>query len=108
MSHRSRLFRFIAAWVGDESCEEVILNAWRIPHEVSPIFSLCRKIQKSNHLLSRWNKECFRYCSLKITQILSIIDKIQKLEPSLENLIIEENLQRELDEWFHRDETLKR
>ena len=36
------------------------------------------------------------------------VDKIQKLEPSLENLIIEENLQRELDEWFHRDETLKR
>ena len=76
------------------------MNAWRIPHEGSPTFSLCRKIQKSKHLLSRWTKECFKHCNLKITQILSKIDEIQKLEPSLENLILKENLQRELDEWF--------
>lgn len=57
-----------------------------------------KKKKKSRYLLSRCNKEWFKHYNSKMTQILSKIDEIQKLEPSPENLIFEENLQRELDE----------
>ena len=63
-----RPFRFFNAWFRDNSCKEVIQQAWQTPSKDSPLFQLVQKSKVVKGYLKAWNGEVFGFMHSKIAQ----------------------------------------
>ena len=52
----------------------------------SPMFTVCKKIKETKNDFRRWNKECFGNIQTRIREKWEQLDKVQKEEPTQENL----------------------
>ena len=103
-----RPFRFEAMWVRDLRCGGVIRKAWSTVVTGSHAFVLCRKQSITSKALSKWNKEVFGNCNLKIKELTASITELQAKSRSERNVRKEAMLQGELNEWLRRNEVLWR
>ncbi len=53
---KKHLFRFEAAWIKREGCEDVIREAWSLPQSGSRMFQLCQKIKSCRMAFLQWSK----------------------------------------------------
>ena len=53
---KKHLFRFEAAWITREGCEDVIREAWSLPQSGTRMFQLCQKIRSCRMALLQWSK----------------------------------------------------
>ena len=100
------LFRFVAAWLRDPRCFEVIRLAWKKVFYGCSGLKLCRKQRATTSALKRWNKDEFGYCQTRISELTSQIEVIQSKEVSVTNARIKANLQSELNEWLTRNDLI--
>ena len=84
---KGRPFRFETVWSRDPTC--VINEAWQSNWIGNPSYQLCRKMQKTREALSIWRKEVFGAGGTKIKGLLDQLKKVQMVDPSEENAIIE-------------------
>ena len=85
-----RLFRFVAAWLRDPRCFEVIRLAWKKVFYGCSGLKLCRKQRATTSALKRWNKDEFGYCQTRISELTSQIEVIQSKEVSVTNARIKQ------------------
>ena len=52
----------------------------------SPMFKVYKKIKEIKNDFRRWNKECFGNIQTRIREKWEQLDKVQKEEPTQENL----------------------
>ena len=105
-SFAHRPFRFEAAWVRDNECNDVVEKAWNEKVGGLALVKLCKKQVATRSAIRKWNKEVFRHCQAKINKLMDRITNIQKNTPFEDNDRAEKALQVELSEWLERCEIL--
>lgn len=70
-------FRFLTAWCRDDSCEEVIQNAWNCKIGGSHSFRLMVKTNNTKKALRTWNKEVFGRCDVKLKNLKNRLSWLQ-------------------------------
>ena len=103
-----RPFRFEAIWTRDPRCSGVINEAWNREVQGAPCYKLYRKQSNTTKALKKWNREVFGNCQTKISELSSLIEKVQSKEMNESNARKEAALQCELEEWMRRNEVLWR
>jgi hypothetical protein len=104
--HCPRPFRFIAAWIRDSRCAEIVHGAWQKSFFGCDSFKLFQKQKNTAMALKKWNKEEFGFCHTRIKELSSQIESLQCNQVSETNARLEGKLLGELNEWLIRTDVL--
>lgn len=101
-----RPFCFEAMWANDPRCLEVVKIAWQKETVGNDCFKLCKKQFLTTSALRKWNKDIFGHCQARIAELTTEIERIQCEITSETNIILEAKLQKQLNVWLCRNETM--
>lgn len=75
-------FWFLATWCHNESCKEVICNAWNYQVDGFHNFWLMVKTNNTKAALRIWNKDVFERCDVKLKNLENRLFWLQNQPPS--------------------------
>lgn len=99
-----RPFRFEAMWLNDDSCFDVVHNAWNLTVSGSLSFQICYKIKFVKKALTEWNNSHLGNLHTKTKLITDEIYSLQQKFQSPSLLDQEKNLHFQLDHWLKNSE----
>uniref|UniRef100_A0A803NMF8 Reverse transcriptase n=1 Tax=Cannabis sativa TaxID=3483 RepID=A0A803NMF8_CANSA len=91
-------FRYLDAWSRDESCKDVIREAWAISVHGIRSFQLVSKLDNTRRRLSIWNRTHFGLCKEKLKTLNRLLLEVQQRIPSEDNLKLEADILLEIEE----------
>lgn len=92
-------------WLQHENCKNVIMEGRKNVYQGSVPFQVCRKLKYIVGCLLRWNKETFGRVQTRITTLLNGIQDVARTQVPWE---VKQEMMRELEEWYKREEILWR
>lgn len=103
---RRNTFRFEAMWLQDESCKEVIKDAW-IANQISPSPAAFKwKMTRIGCILKSWEKENFGHITRQIASCYRALEQVQAEWPSSETLEREKTIELELQSLSKKEEIM--
>ena len=101
-----RPFKFFSAWFRDQSCKEVIKEAWQHSYYGSPAYQLIQKGKPVKDHLRKWNHDTFGYTQVRIRQLTTQLEFLRSQPAIVDNIQLERHIEQELDEQFTREEDM--
>ncbi|XP_060667196.1 uncharacterized protein LOC132799408 [Ziziphus jujuba] len=83
-------------------------GAWKGTESLTRRLLVRQKILNTALALKNWNRNVFGFCQSRVLDLKDKLQRIQRINPTDDNLLEEQSLQWELDEWRKRLELLWR
>ncbi|XP_026429888.1 uncharacterized protein LOC113326359 [Papaver somniferum] len=77
-----RPFHFMAMWIGDPTCRDIIANSWSVNVVGSPAYRLKAKLLITKKGLRDWNKSSFGNIQTNISIIMTDLAELQLSNPT--------------------------
>uniref|UniRef100_A0A803QEM9 Reverse transcriptase domain-containing protein n=1 Tax=Cannabis sativa TaxID=3483 RepID=A0A803QEM9_CANSA len=78
---KSRLFRYENMWARDPRCIWIVKEAWAQHFHDHPMINFHRKVKRTGHMLTRWNKSQFRHVKRQVEEATKILNDAELHRP---------------------------
>lgn len=102
------MFRFESMWLKDKRCEEVVKIAWVEEEMIATKRVLERFLARCRADLSAWNKLEFGHIGRKISELQSMLEELELLLASTEQVRELKNTRVELNCWLEKEDVMWR
>ena len=65
-------------WLANRGCSDIVLRAWEVQHEGSPMFKVSKKLKKCKKMLKSWSKDHFGSVKRQLAKTKELLWKAEE------------------------------
>ncbi|CAM8931867.1 unnamed protein product [Rhodiola kirilowii] len=99
------LFRYEIMWSRDPRFKDLVSSQW---HQMASMSNFMDKLEGLKQPIRKWNRTMFGDVNKHLNDLRGRLSEIRQLPRTDDNITAEEHIEKEIDEWLHREELMWR